>query len=52
MKACPGKSPVLLELRNDSESTVLYLQDIKVDGRGGIAPLLSEVIPEELFQIG
>ncbi|NLD95963.1 MAG: DNA polymerase III subunit alpha, partial [Synergistaceae bacterium] len=52
LKACPGKSPVLLELRNDSESTVLYLQDIKVDGRGGIAPLLSEVIPEELFQIG
>ncbi|PKL03390.1 MAG: DNA polymerase III subunit alpha [Synergistetes bacterium HGW-Synergistetes-2] len=52
LKACPGKSPVLLELRNDSESTVLYLQDIKVDGRGGITPLLSEVIPEELFQIG
>ncbi len=51
LKACPGRSPVLLELRNDTESTVLYLQDIKVDARASIVPLLSEVLPEELFQI-
>ena len=52
LKAYPGKSPVLLEFRNDSDSVVLLLPDIKVDPGAPLAPLLAKVLPEEIFSIG
>lgn len=52
LKTYPGKSPVLLEFRNDSDSVVMLLPDIKVDAGAPLVPLLSKVLPEELFSIG
>lgn len=52
MKTYPGKSPVLLEFRNDSDSVIMLLPDIKVDPGAPLVPLLAKVLPEELFSIG
>ena len=52
LKTYPGKSPVLLEFRNDSDSVVILLPDIKVDPAAPLAPVLARVLPEELFSIG
>ena len=51
LKTYPGKSPVILEFRNDIESTMVCLADVRIDSRAPLAAVLSEVIPEELFQI-
>lgn len=51
LKTYPGKSPVLFELRNDLESVVMLLQDIKIDPGAPLVPLLAEVLSEEIFQI-
>lgn len=51
MKTYPGKSPVLLEIKNDAESVTIMLQDVKVDGGAPIASALEEVLPGEAFQI-
>ena len=51
LKSCPGRSPVLLEFHNDTASTILSLQSIKVDPLADITAILSEVLPRELFKV-
>ena len=51
LKSCPGRSPVLLEFYNDTESTILSLQGVKVDPLADIAAILSEVLPRGLFKV-
>jgi len=52
LKAFPGKSPVLFELKNDADSVVMLLQDIKIDPGAPVGSALAEVLPGEMFQIG
>ena len=51
LKSCPGRSTVLLELRNDAESTVISLSDVKVDARADIYSHISRVMPADMFHV-
>ncbi len=51
LKTYPGKASVLLELKDDTDSVVLMLDNVRVNPDAPIESALGELLPESAFQI-
>ena len=52
LKAFPGKSPVLFEIKDGGDSVTMLLQDVKVDAAAPISEAVEEILPVGAFSIG
>ena len=53
LRGCRGASPILLELRDDHDACVLYLNDFRVDARSPerLHERLLEAVPAEALEV-
>ncbi|MGI6253050.1 MAG: DNA polymerase III subunit alpha, partial [Aminivibrio sp.] len=52
LKAFPGKSPVIFEIKDGGDSVTMLLQDLKVNPAAPISDAVEEILPVDAFSIG